>query len=1151
MAKSLLEQAREAAQGFASKFNKPISARGIGRREPLITPQRVRAPIRAKGIGSRTSRQELERKAVAKGLIFPRSVREDPEKLRTEIRRRRTPTAEAKTLRTIGATLDAPSSFLGGIIGAPEGATDRLRTGGRAVIERFKGDTSSTLFETVPGKLGLTGVPAVGVGLLAEIGIPGVEDIGKLGKVPRIVKSLDKAQDTGKVAKSVFQSVDQKTGKKIFKVINSKDFDDFKDLVDGGDLFGGIAGKDFGGKSFHLTAKTPSQMLERGFKFGGEATIDEVLDLKGIADRLPRLTTKGPTPFAALKDKARAEFLDRLAPIQDFAKEASGKIGRETNVYRTFRNQAGNSGKIEAFIERNFTPILTREGDRLGDLEELMRLQRTVEKGSQGFKTAVSPEQAAKALNKIRTKLGDKQFDSLITSAEEFRGVGNKLLKMTRDAGIISNRSYEQILAKNQFYVPFETLEAVSDAAERSDFARASFNVASQDVVKAFKGGEGEVGDVIESMIRKSGKTILLAEKNAAMRELVEVGLESGLVTKLDGAVPKGKGAVNLFVDGENVRFSVPEELEVAIKNLDGKTSGLAAKILKVPADILRLGATGLNVAFIPRNIVRDLSDAAFGEASEGALKGMGEFLQSYPRGFAAALKRTDDYYDWLRAGGGGSTQIAAEVLRRPKKTVARLAGKGSKINKVLSAPKDLIEFVGRVGEESTRVSRFIRGVKKGEAPAEAAFKSRDITVDFARAGNSTRVLNQFVPFLNAQVQGVDRMVRLFKQNPKRASVAATSLIGIPTTIAYLHNRKFQDFKDLADFEKENSWIVMARDRTPEEKARGDNLKAVKIPKGNVARPMSNIIENFYAFLDDKGDQSVGQLAAQVGLDTLEDLSPIGIPVGSDRFRRFAGGVVPQAVRPLVEQAANVNLFTGAPIIPRSLEGIEPEEQFKETTPKSAVAVGKALGISPLRVEAFTKGTFAGVGKQALEPSKVPSEVARGFFGPRGGQQEREQRVGLRQLETDVATEKKKAERVLQAGIKSGNLKTALSKAKKSGGLTAEGFAHINKPKNIAKVISSESSKMKSEEKRAFLSELKASGVLTKKVFEELTKVERLGSFERSLKGSTVAARSRFIAQELKRLKTAEEKRELLADLKDKRILTESVFKKLREEGIL
>ena len=65
--------------------------------------------------------------------------------------------------------------------------------------------------------------------------------------------------------------------------------------------------------------------------------------------------------------------------------------------------------------------------------------------------------------------------------------------------------------------------------------------------------------------------------------------------------------------------------------------------------------------------------------------------------------------------------------------------------------------------EQSTRVGIFIASKRAGMSDLKAAQESRQGTADFMRSGTAGKVINRYVPFFNAAVQGTDKLIRVFK----------------------------------------------------------------------------------------------------------------------------------------------------------------------------------------------------------------------------------------------------------------------------------------------------------------------------------------------------------------------------------------------------
>jgi hypothetical protein len=76
------------------------------------------------------------------------------------------------------------------------------------------------------------------------------------------------------IERSVIQILDTETGKVVFQTIKKGELAKFQTLID--DTKQGIAGKNIGGKIYHLTAKTPEQMVKKGAEFIGKASIEDI-----------------------------------------------------------------------------------------------------------------------------------------------------------------------------------------------------------------------------------------------------------------------------------------------------------------------------------------------------------------------------------------------------------------------------------------------------------------------------------------------------------------------------------------------------------------------------------------------------------------------------------------------------------------------------------------------------------------------------------------------------------------------------------------------------------------------------------------------------------------------------------------------------------
>lgn len=120
-------------------------------------------------------------------------------------------------------------------------------------------DPLQVLRDTVIGSIA---GPVLGVGTNKLLGKKATQAVGNV------------ANKVDEIEKSVVQIVDNKTGKLEYKTIPKGELQNFHNVID--DTQKGIAGKEIDGKIYHLTAKTPKQMEERGFINTGVARLDEI-----------------------------------------------------------------------------------------------------------------------------------------------------------------------------------------------------------------------------------------------------------------------------------------------------------------------------------------------------------------------------------------------------------------------------------------------------------------------------------------------------------------------------------------------------------------------------------------------------------------------------------------------------------------------------------------------------------------------------------------------------------------------------------------------------------------------------------------------------------------------------------------------------------
>jgi len=475
-------------------------------------------------------------------------------------------------------------------------------------------------------------------------------------------------------------------------------------------------------------------------------------------------------------------------------------------------------------------------------------------------------------------------------------------------------------------------------------------------------------------------------------------------------------------------------------------------------------------------------------------------------------------YQEMVRAGGAGTTyDLARNQVSQTVESIRAGKNLGSKILYTVKHPSELLraveDIIGR-SEELTRIQQYngtkkallAQGMDEKNAIAGAAKAARENTVNFARRGEWGTVLNSAFLYLNASIQGTRTFLRAAKNRPAETAVKviASSMFPVATVTAWNLSdpERKKAYMDIPEYEKENNIIIIPPNPTQDEKGKWNVIKI----------PLSQEINSFVSLARKPIEQASGLDPVQFkdfSNAILGTVSPIEPNKGS-----IISTLTPQAIKPTVEAATNKNLFTGYPQVPYSLEKLSPENQIKKDTSQFAITMGQKLGVSPIKIDEFVKGTFGGVGSQLTGKQNIIDAVTARFSKAAGGATDNED---------------------------TNNLKDVLKKQEdKRYEIKLEAESLYNDLKKLPK-----------EEANAKARELKASNP---QLFEKLKDVAEENKLDLSFKekqmkqlGVENGERANYIWSELEKFDTPEEKNAYLKELKTKKILTDNVFAQLKK----
>jgi hypothetical protein len=371
-------------------------------------------------------------------------------------------------------------------------------------------------------------------------------------------------------------------------------------------------------------------------------------------------------------------------------------------------------------------------------------------------------------------------------------------------------------------------------------------------------------------------------------------------------------------------------------------------------------------------------------------------------RGFFHVVTRSEVFDQFINSGGAMGTLMSLDrdANREALKAVFRLSLRDKAMN-VVTSPKELAKYLSgyklvsgtvnllrkgaEISELSTKVGAFAKVLKKTGDPYEAAYTARDL-MDFNRAGSSIRQANRAIAFMNAALQGTDKMVRSFLQNPASFMVRAFTTLVLPAVAIYYWNRFNLSDEERALYENIPQWqkdtfFVIGIPGTGE---------FVRIPKPFEAGALfATSTERMLRWLEEHDPDAFNQY----GQTVLEAFTP---------------PMLFSALTPLLEAITNYSFFRKSPIVPAGEQNYEKVDQYGVYTSELAkeiaqfmasIGLGETNAASPRIIDNTIRGYTAGLGQYAVDiidegikaatgretvpqPARKPTEqpIARSFF---------------------------------------------------------------------------------------------------------------------------------------------------------------------------
>jgi len=650
-------------------------------------------------------------------------------------------------------------------------------------------------------------------------------------------------------------------------------------------------------------------------------------------------------------DRLYSLTVDELDPLKRFTEEIGGKDAPvDKNPFLRAWLARGWNGKAETLLHYG---VMDKNGKKIGkSLDEVLA---PVKDDLDGFRNyAVAKHSLEVTAQGKHTGILDADAEEVVKNApqkyqdvlEDLVEYQDALLNLLVESGVMKAESVTTMREMYPNYVPFyrvfdEDVNTVAAYMSKGGFANL------RNPVKAMKGSMRDIVDPIESIIKNTYTFVNIAERNAVGRSIVELaeGKEGmgRFVEKVDAMHNVAKeNILTVYRDGKAEKYQLDPDLYRATLALDREASNILIKILSYPASWLRAGAT-LSPDFMVRNPIRD-QFSAFINSKYGYVPGI-----DLVKGIFHAIKKDELYWQYQNSGAAHSSLVAIDrdYLQKDIRKFFKEKTTKEKIVAVVNPGTyiEMLRALSELGEYGTRLGEFAKGVKKGASFEEAALSARDMTLDFGRVGSHMKHANRVIAFMNATIQGSDKIVRQFKANPKGSIIKTAAAITLPSIILFLLNHDDDRYKELPQWQKDMFWIVLTKDHI------------FRIPKPfELGILFGTVPERALAWAADKDPKAFRELGK-----TLKDA--------------ITPGYIPTAMLPIIEVWANKSFFTSLPIVPEREKSLEPKYQYGPYTTETAKAIGNLLNWSPRKIESFLRGYTGGLGLYTIKLIEGTGEV--------------------------------------------------------------------------------------------------------------------------------------------------------------------------------
>ncbi|HFT7660991.1 TPA: LPD38 domain-containing protein [Aeromonas veronii] len=665
--------------------------------------------------------------------------------------------------------------------------------------------------------------------------------------------------------------------------------------------------------------------------------------------------------------KANTEVLDALAPIK-YAEDAAGITDAADSGYVAARMATGAASTMQATMLYGLPEwkdgVIQRKAGT-GEKDALLGIFSDLGADLHNWLGWMAGHRAELLMAQGRENLldandiaalkgqGKGKEAKFLDAKARWNRLNAATLDLAQEAGLFTKEARAEF--ENEWYIPF--FRETEDGDVIAPFKPKG--IANQNAgIKKLKGGEANTNDLLENIFTSTSKLIDASMKNMAAQKTVWNLADTGLIevipkpNKMDyQALANGKDRIMLKLEGEEYMLRVEDpDLYRAMTFFDRQPFGALVNVASKAKRILTIGITS-SPEFMLRNFLRDslsswtiskdgfkpMIDSIKGVRKTWRMEGStidvmfsgASFLGGYvngndPGAMADAVRKS------LRRKGMTPEQIA-----KHEKSIVRNAEHAKEI---FASVWDKYSQIGEAIENGNREAVYDAAIKAGKSHAQAAFESKDL-MDFSMLGSSRvlQTMTQVLPFFNARIQGLGKLTRELRDNPREIAKRA-GMITAASLALLAYNWDDERYEALQDWEKDSYWHVWL------------DGQHWRIPKPfEIGTLFGTIPERIVRAM---GDKDTGAKFGKAMVRAFGDT--------------FAFNPIPQIIKPAVEASVNYDFFKGAPIDSPQDLAVQAEARYSEQTSLLMRELGELSGFSPKQLEHLLMGYTGTLGAYVM-----------------------------------------------------------------------------------------------------------------------------------------------------------------------------------------